>query len=215
MTIPPLPPPLPPPPPAGNKAQAVTTTPKPPVVTTTGPQGAFKVELLIFNGHPYKDHWAYWFESRSDPDVGVVIHVVGDVRKGFEFQIKRSHDFKLTNSQPTKRISLQWIDGKYLDERAMFNNGECKVDKHPVCAFEASAHKVQPPAGSLNSISEASLLSFLAMSIPVNPSDQANRVGRRVVQRDCQTWIVESADQLVRDGILTEGVRQYLRAIQQ
>ncbi|KAA8651482.1 uncharacterized protein ATNIH1004_000370 [Aspergillus tanneri] len=45
------------PPPVTNKAPIV---PQHPVVSQTGLPGAFMVELLIFNGAPFKDHWAYW-----------------------------------------------------------------------------------------------------------------------------------------------------------
>lgn len=38
---------------------------------------------------------------------------------------------------------------------------------------------------------------------------------QRVVQRNSQTWIVKSADQLVADGILSPQVTAYLYAIKQ
>jgi copper oxidase (laccase) domain-containing protein len=94
----------------------------------------------------------------------VLIHAVGDVKTGFSFQIKRSHNFEITRTFPTKRISLQWVDGKDFNEQAMLNNGVHKIDNRPVCAFEASAYKVQPPGKSLNTIDEASFMSFLAMA---------------------------------------------------
>lgn len=85
------------------------------------------------------------------------------LRKGFSFQIKRSRNFEITRTFPTKRISLQWVNGKHFNEQAMLNNGVLKIDNRPVCAFEASAYKVQPPGKSLNTIDEASFVSFLAM----------------------------------------------------
>lgn len=42
--------------PLGGHAVVV---PKLPEVPAVGPTGAFMVELLIFNGYPFKDHWAY------------------------------------------------------------------------------------------------------------------------------------------------------------
>lgn len=35
------------------------------------------------------------------------------------------------------------------------------------------------------------------------------------MQRNCQTWIVESAAQLVKEGIFDEQVATYVRAIEQ
>lgn len=36
-----------------------------------------------------------------------------------------------------------------------------------------------------------------------------------VKQRNCQTWIVESADQLVKDGIFKAETAAYLRSVEQ
>lgn len=43
----------------------------------------------------------------------------------------------------------------------------------------------------------------------------ATSVGRKISQRNCQTWITESAEQLVKDNILHPEVVDYLRAIEQ
>lgn len=40
-------------------------------------------------------------------------------------------------------------------------------------------------------------------------------VGKKITQRNCQTWILESADQLVKDGIFDREVAAYLHAIRQ
>ncbi|KAJ5901875.1 hypothetical protein N7495_002403 [Penicillium taxi] len=39
--------------------------------------------------------------------------------------------------------------------------------------------------------------------------------GKRITQRDCQTWIVESANQLFKDYIFTAEVAVYLHKIKQ
>lgn len=39
--------------------------------------------------------------------------------------------------------------------------------------------------------------------------------GKKISQRNCQTWIVESADQLVKDGIFDQEVAAYLHAVRQ
>ncbi|RAQ73936.1 hypothetical protein AFCA_005462 [Aspergillus flavus] len=191
-----LPPPPPPPPSIGK------TAPKPPIVVSEGPAGAYLVELLIFNGWPFKDHWAYWVRSHSDPDIGVQLHATGDVRNGFVFQIKRNYDFHDDNSErPSTRIPLQWIDGKFFDERAMMNNGVFTLDDVPVCGFEASVYKVKAPEKSLNTVTGTTIAE--------------GQKGQKVNQSNCQTWVVESADQLVRDEIFNQEVAAYLHAIEQ
>ncbi|KAH1338197.1 hypothetical protein KXV55_008234 [Aspergillus fumigatus] len=142
-------PPPPPPPPSADRASTLATVPHPPTVASRGPPGAFLVELLIYN---------------------VMIHATGDVRNGFKFEIKRSHDFRTTQNPPTKRIPLQWVDGQYFDEKAMFNNGQYKVDDVPVCRFESSVHKIKAPGKSLNATSDtASFPTFLLSVLPWNP----------------------------------------------
>ncbi|KAJ5687210.1 hypothetical protein N7536_009829 [Penicillium majusculum] len=168
-----------------------------PAVSLTGPTGAFMVELLIWNGSPFKDHWAYFVRSHADPNIGVKIHATGNVRSGFEFEIKRSENLQTTDDIPSTRVPLQWVDAKYFEEKAMLNDGEYKIDHMPVCGFERSAYEIKAPGKSLNTIRDGS------------------KPGRKVIQRDCQTWIVESADQLRRDNIFSNEVVAYLHAIKQ
>ncbi|KAI1171226.1 hypothetical protein F4777DRAFT_591402 [Nemania sp. FL0916] len=152
---------------------------------------------MVFNGAPFMDHWAFWIPTAKDPKIGVVIHATGDVRNGFTFQVKRSLDLRATSDQPSKTIPLQWVDGKFFNEKAMLNNGTCMLDNEPACAFEASAYKAKPPIKSLNAV-----------------NDPATR-GVPVEQRNCQTWIVEAAAHLVDDGIMSKEVAAYLNAIKQ
>jgi hypothetical protein len=128
---------------------ARTATPVPPDVAAEGPPGAFLVELLISNGAPFKDHWAYWVRSHSDPNIGVKIHATGDVRNGFIFEVQRSLELDDSTTHSITRIPLQWIDGRNFDETVMLNNGQFKLDTEPVCAFEVSAYKTKAPGKSL------------------------------------------------------------------
>lgn len=147
-------PPPPPPPPAPKQTATRIQAPKAPAVAPAGPPGAFLVELLIYNGAPFKDHWAYWVRSHQDPDLGVLIHAAGDVKNGFRFEIKRGHDFRATGNLPTKRVPLQWVGKGFFNEQAMFNSGKYKVDHTPVCLFEASAHKVKVPEKTLRAVDD-------------------------------------------------------------
>ncbi|KAJ5343376.1 uncharacterized protein N7506_003200 [Penicillium brevicompactum] len=185
-------------PPGPRQTAARPQAPLPPAVAASGPPGAFLVELLIYNGAPFKDHWSYWVRSHQDPDLGVLIHAAGDVRNGFRFEIKRSHDFRATGNLPTKRIPLQWVGKEFFIEKAMFNSGQYKVDQTPVCYFEASAHKVKVPEKTLRAV-----------------DDKVTSAPSRLTQRNCQTWIVESADQLVRDRIFGSEVAAYVHSIKQ
>ncbi|KAK2035759.1 hypothetical protein LZ31DRAFT_511917 [Colletotrichum somersetense] len=190
-------PPPPPPPPIVKKAPTPPPASKPPVVASKGPPGVFLVESVVYNGAPFKDHWAYFVRSHENPDIGVLIHATGDVKNSFKFEIKRSHDFDATGNYPTKRTPLQWVDAQHFDMKAMLNNGKHKIDTVPVCGFEASAHKAKAPGKTLNSV------------------EDMTKTGKKITQKNCQSWLVESADFLVQDRIFISEVAVYLHAIKQ
>ncbi|KAJ4127731.1 hypothetical protein NW768_008003 [Fusarium equiseti] len=192
MSNPPAPPPLPP----SINFRAPPPQVLPPLVPESGPPGSPLLHLVMYSGGTFNNYWNWYIPSSHDPSIGTIIHAPGNVHSGFRFEIKRHHDFRDEPSMPLHIIALQWIDGGYLDEAAMFNNG-CRVDDDkPVCEFERSVHKVKPPGKSPN---------------PVGSGAPKTKV----VQRNCQTWIVESADQLVTDGILRSDVAIYLHDIKQ
>ncbi|KAL3441472.1 hypothetical protein BJX65DRAFT_288573 [Aspergillus insuetus] len=172
--------------------------PPPPDVSKPGPNGAFLVYLLIYNGAPFHDHWAYWIQSRQNSESGILVHAAGSVRVGFEFEIKRSYGWDDGETPPTKRVPLQWASWEYISEKAMVTSGDEEVDRIPACPFEEVVHEVEVPVKSLRSI-----------------NSEATGVPTRIIQRDCQTWIVEAAEQLVKKGIFNSEVAAYLRAIQQ
>jgi len=150
--------PPPPPPPGPKQTVARSQAPRPPVVAPSGPLGAFLVELLIYNGAPFKDHWSYFVRSHHSSTVGVFIHAAGDVRNGFRFEIKRGLDLTATSTVPMKRVPLQWVSKDFFIEDAMFNYGTYKVDETPVCYFEASAHKVKAPEKTLRAVKDRVIL---------------------------------------------------------
>ncbi|BCS24062.1 uncharacterized protein APUU_40506S [Aspergillus puulaauensis] len=196
---------LPPPPPppavtAANQPNNPTVVPAP-AVPPAGPPSSVLVHLLIYNGYPFKDHWAYFVQSRQHKHIGVKIHATGDVRTGFIFEVKRNHNLEATEDIPTKVVPLQWVDGALFDEATISGDDEKEeaIDNKPVGEFEEALYKVDVPGKSLVGIDDV-------------PREGA---GRKVTQRDCQTWIVESADQLVKDGIFKSEVVDYLRAAQQ
>ncbi|KAF5617825.1 uncharacterized protein FTJAE_12484 [Fusarium tjaetaba] len=184
-------PPPPPPPSFRSPATDASSTPQAPVVPESSSAGGLLLELIKHNGAPFNDHWAYFVRSSSSPSVGIVYEATGDVRNGFQRQIRRNHD--LNSDPPSTRIPLQWIDATFVNEELMLHAQE----PIPVCTFEESLYKVKVPEKTLNNATES----------------EAPK--KRIVQRNCQTWIVESADQLVADGIFLSNIAAYLHATKQ
>ncbi|KAF7923482.1 uncharacterized protein EAE97_010920 [Botrytis byssoidea] len=192
---PPPPPPLPPPP-SFSKPFTPAKLPSTPSPPTFGSPNTFLIELLIYNGHPYKDHWAFFIRSPSHTSIGVRLHATGDVRNGFRFEIQQEHNLYTTEDIPTKRIPLQWVRGwETLDTEG------CGVDadmyRRTVCAFEKSVRKAEVPGKTLNSVRDE-----------INP-------GKRITQKDCQSWLVGAADHLVQDGIFGPEIAGFLHAVRQ
>lgn len=50
---------------------------------------------------------------------------------------------------------------------------------------------------------------------PLNTVAGEGVAGKKVVLKNCQSWVIESADQLVLDKMLSPEVAAYLRAIEQ
>ncbi|TQV92844.1 hypothetical protein IF1G_08768 [Cordyceps javanica] len=171
--------------------------PLPPSVPLDGPPGAFLLELITANGHPFKDHWSYFVGSREHPDIGVVVHATGDVASGFRLEAKRGFNLREPGNSPSTRTPLQWLEGRHVDEHAVLNHGVLAFDAVPVGAWEESLHKVNAPGKTLNTVGDGSA------------------AGKKVTQRNCQSWIIESADQLVADGMLSPDIAAYLHAIEQ
>jgi hypothetical protein len=45
---------------------------------------------MVFNAHPFKDHWAYWVRSHHSPKIGMMVHADGNISSGFKFDIRRN-----------------------------------------------------------------------------------------------------------------------------
>jgi hypothetical protein len=145
-----LPPPPPPPPPSFRApATDASSTPQAPVVPESDPARGLLLELIKHNGAPFNDHWAYFVRSSSSSSIGIVYEADGDVRSGFQRQIRRNHD--LTSDPPSTRIPLQWIDATFVKEELMlYDQGSM-----PMCIFEESLNKVKVPEKTLNDTRES------------------------------------------------------------
>ncbi|KAK4039887.1 hypothetical protein C8A01DRAFT_16167 [Parachaetomium inaequale] len=221
MSAPPLPGPPPPPPPP-PPFPILTSTPRssnpqhdpnnpqtgknpPPPQTTAIDLGipsspphadSVLVSLLMHNGWPFADHWEYFFVSPDDPEKGVVVLAAGDVRGGFWLEVKRGWHFDSLELQGRVRmVRLGWVAGEGVFEGE--RDGEVLVEGVPRCEFERILFKVPAPEKTLRAVDS-------------NQGEPGKRT--RITQRNCQTWVVESAEQLVREGIFEQRVVDYLRA---
>lgn len=157
MASPPALAPLPPPP--SLEPKVCTDPVSPPHAAPDRPTpDARQLELLIYNGAPFHDHWAYFVQrDAGSPSVGVKTHATGDVRSGFAFEIKRAVDLESREEAPSRRIPLQWLDAVHFDE-VMWNDGVYKVDAQPACGLETELSRVKVPGKTLRSAEEVRLL---------------------------------------------------------
>ncbi|KAF5664353.1 hypothetical protein FHETE_7110 [Fusarium heterosporum] len=150
------PPPPPPPPPSSYRTIPFSSRPVPPIVTGDVFTGGLLLELLVYNGAPFNDHWAYFIQSDFNSDVGVYIDAQGDVRNGFKLQIKRGHNITEETPRPSVRIPLQWVESQFLNKTAMFDTqNNTSVDTMLVCDFERSVFMVPAPTKTLNTVARS------------------------------------------------------------
>ena len=161
------------------------------------------------------------------------------MRNGFRFEIQLDYNLYTTEDIPTKRISLQWVDGGKIP-----NEGLCEADvdmyNRAICSFEESVRRAEVPGKTLNSLGEEvrKIFSYSTLfECPMRfifhpPSPQKNQstspplhlltypssknhLGKKIIQKDCQSWLVEAADHLVQDGIFDPEVAGFLHAVKQ
>jgi hypothetical protein len=130
-----FPPPPPPPPPPTSfqspilskslKLNDLTPFTRPPDV----PANARLVQLLIYNGWPFADHWEYFIPDHSytssdtgpvnvNPDVGTRIQAAGNVRDGFWLEVHRGRNLGCTRDgsrPPNGRVGLAWVKGELFE----------------------------------------------------------------------------------------------------
>jgi hypothetical protein len=147
----------PPSPPPAPSFRTATTLPRPapPVIDGNGPAGALLLELLVYNGAPFNDHWAYFLRSSSNSNIGVYMDAQGDVRNGFDLQVKRQHDVSQESPQPSSQIPLQWIEGRFANEHTIPDGEDgTGYQLKPMSNFERSILKVKAPTKTLNAVAQ-------------------------------------------------------------
>ncbi|KAM5361433.1 hypothetical protein ACJZ2D_013123 [Fusarium nematophilum] len=141
--------------------------------------------LVMYNSRLFPAHWALWVPSREIPDVGKRIHAEGDVATGFTVTFERNYDIGSTGRQH-QILPLAEVDESHLADVPGARSTESKlmgnIKAHDT--VEEVALRVPAPGPSLRSASSA-------------PRS-------RVEIRNCQTWIYDLVDQLVREGIVDE-----------
>ncbi len=165
-----MPPPPPPPPPlfptlASIAATSSGTKPLPPLLSNpnTHSDDARLVSLLIYNGHPFADHWEYFVESPWDADVGVVIQAAGDVRGGFWLEVKRGWDLRGEGrGSSVRRVPLAWVGkGWFEPMEGVFGDrdGVVVVEGHARCGFEKVLFEVPAPRKTLRAVEDTTKVS--------------------------------------------------------
>ncbi|KAL2193109.1 hypothetical protein P885DRAFT_81554 [Corynascus similis CBS 632.67] len=209
-----------------QSAPPLAPTSLPPQVSTAGTapggrprRGAVLVSLLVYNGYPFADHWEYFAASPADADAGLAVQAAGDVLGGFWLEVRRG--WRIPSSSPSsanssgvgvpKRVPLAWVgeeffladsedsDGSGVVFKGGDNHGEVVVvvEREPRCEFERALFRVPAPEKTLRAVT--------------GKDGEGGRRGK-IKQRNCQTWVVESAEQLVKEGIFEQKVADYLRA---
>ncbi|KAL2192158.1 hypothetical protein L209DRAFT_100012 [Thermothelomyces heterothallicus CBS 203.75] len=158
-----------------------------------------------------------------------------EVRRGWRAEVGDDHHHHPPSTSSSagvgvgvpRRVRLAWVPGEYFRadadadadadveagggsrKRTVFEgreDGEVLVERQPRCEFERILFRVPAPEKTLRAVDGSEASDLLA-------HNQAGNRGReKITQRNCQTWVIESAEELVREGIFEQRVVDYLRA---
>jgi len=122
------------------------------------------IHLIFYPSPLFPAHWGLWIPSVGNPQIGKMVHVVGDVATGFEHQFKRNYSL-ITTTRRYDLVLLAKVDDKHVVD--VPGNGEGSSDKNPADDIERKALTVPAPGKSLISASsQVGLLShFLSCTI--------------------------------------------------
>ncbi|KAF4999989.1 hypothetical protein FDECE_11337 [Fusarium decemcellulare] len=150
---------------------------------------ARSIYLLVYNSRLFPAHWVLWIPSKDNTKIGKVIEAAGDVATGFDITFERNFNIgELTRTH--ELVELAQVD-----------------DDHIVDTLgDGSNYAERESEGNLvaqDKIEEAAL----RVPAPVKSLRSASSVSRSQVElRNCQTWILEVMEQLVKDAIVDEAV---------
>ncbi|KAJ3544705.1 hypothetical protein NM208_g2912 [Fusarium decemcellulare] len=155
---------------------------------------ARSIYLLVYNSRLFPAHWVLWIPSKNNAKIGKVIEAAGDVATGFDITFARNFNIgELTRTH--QLVELAQVDDAHI------------VDT----SGDGSNYAERESEGNLvaqDKIEEAAL----RVPAPVKSLRSASSVSRSQVElRNCQTWVYEVMEQLVKDGIVDESVLEVVR----
>ncbi|KAF3221460.1 hypothetical protein TWF192_008649 [Orbilia oligospora] len=67
------------------------------------------ISLITYNGGLFKDHWSLFIPTIGE-DIGYRLHATGDLRTGFEFELRERYDLENTNRRHTRTFLSEIAD---------------------------------------------------------------------------------------------------------
>lgn len=112
--------------------------------------------LLAWESALFKAHWAVFVPNASDKTckTGKYIHVVGNLEKGFEFEVVRGWDINMSRHRPLSPIEIGWVRVELVEDTPTVK-GQLAKEAVPRDQLEAILASVAPPSKSLKSASSS------------------------------------------------------------
>ncbi|GLB35867.1 hypothetical protein LshimejAT787_0301550 [Lyophyllum shimeji] len=151
--------------------------------------------LIVYKSPLFAAHWSLFipFKSSSQPDKGVgkIIHAVGSLAEGFTVEFKR-HYRPAMDSRSKTFVALGPVAEEYFKDAGDLDAAET-VDVSPIDDLERRAMLVPPPGKSLHSAS-------------------VGGTKTRINVQNCQTWMAQYIDLLVREGVYPDAALVAVKA---
>ena len=116
--------------------------------------------LLSYPSGTFKSHWAIMIPRAGAGRIqkGTQVHAIGNLKDGFELEIRRNFDIDATRTKPDTPIEIGVVPVQYIDgpEDEKYSKGSVPRD-----ALERAMFSVPAPSKSLNSATGKDVSRFL------------------------------------------------------
>lgn len=105
------------------------------------------VYMIVYDSPMFKAHWTYFIFQENSETTGTAVHVVGDVRNGFQHQIKRNYNHSLSNARH-RVINIGHVHSSHFSD--VTGDGSFYIDTVARNSFEQALLSVPAPGPSMN-----------------------------------------------------------------
>ncbi|KAF9047144.1 hypothetical protein BDZ89DRAFT_1007296 [Hymenopellis radicata] len=147
-----------------------------------------QISLIVYHSPLFPAHWSLYIPSAADSGIGKIVHATGDARNGFVHELKRGYR-PADDERAYSIIPIALVSSSHV------------VDVHSNSGLVVHTAPDEDLLMLAVDDVERVLLSVPAPSKSLNSVDGSGIYGKKVVIKNCQTWIREAVEALIQMNI--------------